>query len=132
MSRPRPEAPGVAAVDRSSELGRRGEAIAARALEERGFRIVARNARVGRAEIDLIVEDRHGLAFVEVKARSTAKFGEPYEAVDAAKRQRLLEAALEYLAAAGDPEREFRLGVVSVLCDPQGGPERVEWIDEAD
>ncbi|MFH0944680.1 MAG: YraN family protein [Planctomycetota bacterium] len=119
------------ASNRAHELGRLGEQAAGEELTRRGFRILGRNVRLRSAEVDLIARDAAGLVFVEVKSRSTARYGEPYEAVDQAKRDRLIRAALEYIDAnaLGDPD--FRIGVASVLFDPSGRLQKVEWIDEA-
>lgn len=117
--------------DRAHELGRLGERAAAEELTRRGFRILGRNIRLRAAEVDLIAEDAAGLVFVEVKSRTTAAFGEPYEAVDEAKRKRLLRAALEYIDAHDLSDPDFRIGVASVLFDRSGRLQRMEWIDEA-
>ena len=66
------------------ELGRRGEALAAELLEAAGWRILARNFRYRRKEIDLIARRGAVVAFVEVKARAGPAFGHPLEAVTAA------------------------------------------------
>jgi putative endonuclease len=119
------------ASNRAHELGRLGEQAAAEEMIRRGFRILDRNLRLRSAEVDLIAMDRAGLIFVEVKTRSTARYGDPYEAVDEAKRERLIRAALEYIDShdLGDPD--FRIGVASVLFDTSGRLRKVEWIDEA-
>lgn len=113
-------------------LGRQGEELAARELARRGFRVLATNVRLPGAEIDLVAEDAAGLAFIEVKTRTTARFGYPYEAVRADKRQRMLDAALHYLEQNGRGDACFRIGVVSVVVPAAGGPAQLEWIDEAD
>jgi putative endonuclease len=84
--------------DRQS-LGREGEARAARFLEDRGYRIVARNVRADRVEIDLIARHGRGLVFVEVKTRRSSVHGTAAEAVDFRKQRRLRRGALAWLAA---------------------------------
>ncbi len=119
------------AARRAHALGRKGEEIAARELAARGFEVLERNVRLPAAEIDLVARDRHGLVFVEVKTRSSARHGAPYEAVHDGKRARMEEAALDYIAARQLGEVDFRLGVVSVLLGNDGRLLGVEWIDEA-
>jgi len=80
-------------------LGAEGEARAARLLEEQGWRVLARNARAGGVEIDLVVSRAGALAFVEVKTRRTRRFGAPEEAVDARKQARLLRGGAAWLRA---------------------------------
>lgn len=78
------------------QTGIRGENAAAEFLVEKGYEIVARNYRYGRAEIDLIVKKGNWLVFVEVKTRSKCDFGFPEEFVDRAKEENVLKAAEEY------------------------------------
>jgi len=75
--------------------GRRGEDVAHRFLQKRGYTVVARNYRTRNrfAEVDLIARDGEFLVFVEVKSRATEEFGEPDRAVDAEKQRNLQRAA---------------------------------------
>jgi len=71
-------------------LGALGESLAAEYLEERGYRILARNWRDGRqGELDLIVSDGEYAVAVEVKTRSGTGYGNPLEAITARKAARL-------------------------------------------
>jgi len=120
----------------SSAPGRKaiGDAAEARALawlEGRGLTLVERNYRVARGprsrggEIDLIVRDRDGtLVFVEVRARADDAFGGAAASIGAAKRQRLLFAAAQYLLRFAVPP-PCRFDVVTV--DGQ----RLDWLPAA-
>eukprot|EP01031_Cornospumella_fuschlensis_P043928 gene43928-53707_t len=59
------------------ETGKKAEDIAANFLIEKGYQILHRNYRYGRAEIDLIVRKGIFLVFVEVKSLTNLKFGMP-------------------------------------------------------
>lgn len=107
-------------IGESARLGRRGEEAAARWLEARGMRILARCFRVRGGEIDLVARDGSTLVFVEVKSRSGLSFGRPSEAVDRRKRVRLVRAAALYLLAHGGDERPCRFDVIEVVADPTG------------
>lgn len=101
--------------------GRRGEDLVHRLLQEKGFRVVARNyrARSGAGEIDLVAWERDTLVFVEVKSRSTDEFGAPDRAIDGEKRMALVRAAREYARRANVEWRRVRFDTVSVvLADP--------------
>jgi putative endonuclease len=101
--------------------GRRGEDLAHRTLQKRGFQVVARNyrPRSGPGEIDLVGWDGATLVFVEVKARSTAEFGDPDRAVDHEKRMALVRAAREYARRSNVEWQDVRFDLVSVvLGDP--------------
>ncbi len=101
-------------------LGEAGEAAAAELLVKGGYRIVARNHRCRRGEVDLIAEKGDLLVFVEVRTRATAAFGGPEETVSPAKRQRIVAAARDYLARRRGPERGARFDVVAVIDGPRG------------
>ncbi len=101
--------------------GRRGEDLAHRWLQSRGFRVVARNYRTpsGRGEIDLVAWHGTTLVFIEVKARRTEEHGAPDRAVDGGKRHALVGAARHYARRANVEWGNVRFDVVSVvLGDP--------------
>jgi len=64
-----------------------GERIAARYLENAGWKIIARRFKSGRRDIDLVAQQNDLVAFVEVKARSGDEFGDPVEAVNHRKQR---------------------------------------------
>ncbi|MDO4571804.1 MAG: YraN family protein [Clostridia bacterium] len=96
------------------ETGMAAEALACRYLKRKGYRLLARNYRHGRYEIDLVMEDGETLVFVEVKARSSLRFGRPAESVTAAKRRFLLTAALAYMQESGRWDEPARFDVIEV------------------
>jgi putative endonuclease len=101
-------------------LGREGEARAARFLEDRGYRIVARNVRADRVEIDLIARHGEMLVFVEVKSRRKSEHGHAAEAVDGRKQRRLRRGAHAWLASNPIEARRTRgrrFDVVTCLLD---------------
>jgi putative endonuclease len=82
---------------RHNDVGKRGEALAAAFLAERGYRILHCNWRHSHYEIDIIALKENKLHFVEVKSRSSATFGLPEDGVTKKKFDRLLLAADEFL-----------------------------------
>lgn len=64
-----------------NDKGKEGEILAAALLEQKGFRIVRRNYRYLRYEIDLIASKEKLMVFTEVKTRSGEQFGYPEEFV---------------------------------------------------
>lgn len=101
-------------------IGRYGEQVAASYLERAGFALLDRNWRCAEGEIDLVARDGDVLVFCEVKTRSGVGFGDPAEAVVAAKTERLRRLALRWMASHGVLGRELRFDVVSVLRQPRG------------
>lgn len=78
--------------------GRAAEEIATRWLAQRGLRIVERNFRTRRGEIDIVARDGATLVFVEVRLRGSSAFGGAAASITAGKRARVVAAAQEYLA----------------------------------
>src|SRR3989442_5688306 len=109
-----------------SVLGEEGERAAARFLEARGYRILERNYRTRRGEIDLIAEDGRILVFVEVKVRLDDRFGGPAAAITRAKQARIARLAQQYLVwrRGGDPPCPVRVGLISG-ADPTTPPDEV-------
>jgi putative endonuclease len=106
-------------MDRS-ELGRVGEDLAARYLEDRGWHIVARNVRYREGEIDIIAARAGMLAFVEVKTRRSAAFGTPAEAVTWRKQRRIRTLAALYLSEQHARADAVRFDVVDIARDGPG------------
>ena len=103
----------MTAMTTTTARGRAAESLATAALEDAGYRVVARNVRAGRGEIDVVAWDADILCFVEVRARKDARFGGPEASVDDKKRARLVSAARAYLADDPTPPR-CRFDVVGV------------------
>ncbi len=80
------------------QFGRAAEEAAARHLTRNGWTLLGRNVRIGRGELDLIARRGPVLAFVEVKARRTARFGSPEDAVDGRKRRKVARLAELWLS----------------------------------
>jgi putative endonuclease len=110
-------------------LGTRGENMAADALRDAGYTIVALNVRVPGGQIDVLAEEGGDLVFVEVKTRRSLDFGTPAEAVDARKRSHLIAAAQTYLERQGMSDRSWRIDVVSILL--LHGPPQIEILRHA-
>jgi putative endonuclease len=65
----------------------------------RGYRILDTNVWIGGYELDLVVRRGKRLAFVEVKAKGSGRYGDPFEMVTEEKQRRLRRAAEAWLAA---------------------------------
>lgn len=114
----------------AGQAGRLGEEAAARWLEVRGYRVVARHVRCRQGELDLVVRRGEVVAVVEVRARVAGPLGSGQEqalaSVTAAKRRRLVRAARYLLALRpGLARYRLRFDVVAVTLDPRGRPARI-------
>jgi putative endonuclease len=110
----------------TTDAGRAAERRVAWRYRLRGYRVLARNARAGGVELDLIVRRGRRLVFCEVKLKEGPRYGEPLEAVDRRKRERLRRGAQAWLRANPglarlEPSFEFaavRPGGIEVVSDP--------------
>ena len=97
-----------------NELGAKGEQIAANFLKNKGYQILERNWRIGRAEIDIIAMYQKEMVFIEVKTRSDNYFGEPETFVNQKKRDLMTDAANAYMYEV-DHDWEFRFDIISII-----------------
>lgn len=105
------------------EVGRRGEECAARYLAGEGYRIIARNWRCAEGEIDVIAERDGEVVFVEVKTRSSTRFGHPFEAITVVKRARMRRLAAAWCEQAEVWPPRIRIDAIAVITGT--GPEPV-------
>ena len=110
-------------------LGQEGEQIAERFLKKKGYRLVERNYRCKTGEVDLIVLDRKVIVFVEVKTRTDDSFGSPFEAVEAHKQHKMIQAAQFFLHERKLHQRDARFDVVGISWP--GGTPVIEHIENA-
>ena len=125
-------------TDPRRTLGERGERLACRHLEARGFVILDRNFRTACGELDVVARNERFLVFCEVKARIVR--GEPggplgpFDAIGARKRRRVRGMAREWLAARSLPPPrppELRFDAIGVEFDMCGRLVRLEHLEDA-
>ena len=105
--------------DRSAK-GAQAERLAAQFLEEHyAYRILERNYRSRFGEVDIIAEEGGVLCFVEVRSRSSSRYGEALETVGPEKRRRIARTARQYLVTRDLEKRACRFDVVTLQS---GGP----------
>ncbi len=105
----------VRVTQHNQQLGALGERIAERWLTRKGWRVVYRRFRNGHRDIDLVVRRDSIVAFVEVKARSGAQFGDPVESVHHQKQRELARSARVWIDRHGRADESYRFDVVGVL-----------------
>ncbi len=103
----------------TTDLGHRGERIAAAYLTDAGLLVLDRNWRCREGELDIVARDGDALVFCEVKTRRGVGFGHPVEAVTATKQRRLRTLAQRWLAAHEEHAPDLRFDVVGVLVRPE-------------
>ena len=98
----------------TKQIGDSGENIACKFLEDRGYRVVDRNYRIGFGEVDVICEFKGKLVFVEVKARKFLQQGLPEEAVTPRKLASITRVAEHYIATKGLTSVQAQIDVVAI------------------
>jgi putative endonuclease len=79
-------------------LGAKGENLAAKFLEQKGYKIIDRNYQAKNfGEIDIIAEQEGQIIFIEVKTKTQYQFGLPEEALTKVKKNKLNRAINFYL-----------------------------------
>jgi putative endonuclease len=111
----------------ASTTGNVAERIACQYLEAQGLVLRERNYRYRGGEIDLIMQTRNQLIFVEVRYRKDDRYGSAAESVTPAKQARLISAAKHYLQR-NTAELACRFDVVAISGN-RG--EHVDWIRDA-
>jgi len=102
------------------QVGRYGEDVAARHVEQAGWQVLARNWRCRHGEVDIIAMDGEELVVVEVKTRRTATFGTPAEAVTRQKVWRLRKLVAAWLYTQEQRFESVRIDVMAVTMPPTG------------
>jgi len=111
-----------------NQLGRKGEALAATYLTQKGYEIIEQNWRNAKDEIDIVAIHDNFLVVVEVKTRSTDYFGDPSEAVTNIKQTYLIRAAEEYVIEK-EIDLEVRFDIISIILT--SNQHRIHHIEDA-
>lgn len=110
--------------------GQKGEQIAAEIMTQKKCKILETNWKLGRLEIDIIAANKNEIIFVEVKTRTSLVRGTPEEAVDEAKRRRMITAANAYLRYHQE-KRKLRFDIIGILMNKSGEIEQVSHYENA-
>ena len=127
-------------TDPRRRLGARGEELAVRHLEARGFEVVERNFRTRYGELDVIARDGRYLVFCEVKTRIVRRSapGEdvlgPFAAIGGRKQRQVRAMAREWLGAGrldGPRPPEVRFDAIGISFDATGRLLALEHLEAA-
>ena len=117
-------------TDPRHRRGLQGELAARRLLEAKGWTIEAHRFRVGRHDLDLVARQGTLVAFIEVKTRSSQRFGAPPESIGWRKRQVLERLALIWRVRFGRADDRYRFDVAAVGWDRRTFPQ-IDHIEDA-
>ncbi len=96
------------------EIGKLGENLATKYLEQQGYKVIERNFECKQGEIDIVAIDKNEIVFIEVKTRTNLKYGKPIEAVDKNKQKHLTKAVRYYLYSRHLENEFVRIDVIEV------------------
>jgi putative endonuclease len=115
----------------NKDIGNLGEKISENFLIESGYIILDRNFRCKTGEIDLIARDGDYICFIEVKTRCGYLFGNPCEAVNYPKQQRISKTAQMYILKKKLFKFCFRFDVIEVILNKENGSSSIKLIKNA-
>ena len=120
-------------VMNKKKVGRWGEEIAAAYLLKKGYSIIDRNFFTPEGEIDIIAlheeKEEQVLIFVEVKTRTSEKFGYPEEAVTSKKLNRMLKAIDRYFQDQPEHEDIWQIDVIAIQRMREDQPPEIEHFE---
>lgn len=101
-------------MSEKQQIGKLGEDLATKYLEEKNYKILTRNFHCKQGEIDIIAKKNNEIIFVEVKARTNLYYGRPAEAVTKIKQKHIEKAAEYYLYKNNLANNNVRIDVIEV------------------
>ena len=112
----------------SHNLGKEGEDQAVKHLEKAGYKILRRNWKAGKLELDIIAENKDFIVFVEVKTRSEDFLEDPRAAITREKQRTMVYAADSYIKW-NSIDKESRFDVITVI--KKGDSFQIDHIENA-
>ena len=109
--------------------GVQGEDMAVEYLKKKGYRIIERNFRFERGEVDVVAEDGDALVFIEVKSRRSKSFGAPHEAVTRKKQMQIRKVAGGYLFEKEVGDHYCRFDIIAIQYS--GDSVKIEHFEDA-
>ncbi|MGD2058456.1 MAG: YraN family protein [Anaerolineales bacterium] len=111
-------------------IGAWGEEQAVRYLVQNGYRVLARNYRIWEGELDIIAQKGETIIFVEVKTRTSNKFGTPEDSLHIRKQRRLLRAGIQFLEEHALQDEYFQFDLIAIECSPNRIIERLTHYED--
>ncbi|MBN1638473.1 MAG: YraN family protein [Ignavibacteriales bacterium] len=117
--------------ENKKDLGKKGEDLACKFLEEQEYEIIQRNYTYEHGEIDIIAKSPDNcLVFVEVRTKTNTIYGKPEDSVTIKKRKQIRKIAEAYLWEKNIDNIECRLDVMGILF-LEGEKPRIEHFIDA-
>ena len=113
------------------DTGNLGEKLALSFLAKQGYQTLETNYRCKEGEVDIIARDGDCLVFIEVRTKSSRRFGTPEESITDTKKERLKMVASRYRETHENLPLLWRIDVVAIELDRSGKLQRIELIENA-
>jgi len=113
------------------ETGLMGEKLACEFLGKNGYDIIEKNYRCPEGEIDVIARQQDTLVFIEVRTKTSRKFGGPEESITPVKAARLRTLAARYGQSHKNLPELWRIDVVAIRMNKDGRASHIEVIENA-
>lgn len=97
-----------------NKIGKIGEELARHYLYKKGYNILEQNYRVSFGEIDIIAEKNNCICFVEVKCRTSKKYGLPEESITKYKINKIIRVAQLYIKQKSIEDKFFRFDIITL------------------
>ena len=99
---------------KNQKIGKFGEDVAVKYLKQNGYKILDRNFNCKRGELDIVALQKKQIIFIEIKARTSTKYGLPKEAVTKKKLEHIYKTAEYYLYTRNLEKEDIRIDVIEV------------------
>ncbi len=119
----------LSSKNQKPSIGQQGENLALNYLENKGYKIIERNYRYGRGEIDIIAEKDQLLIFIEVKTKKFGDFGDPIYWITRKKQRQIGTVAKGYLFERNITDRDCRFDVITLTWEE--GAWKIDHIEDA-
>ena len=117
---------------KTQHKGKHYEDIALAFLKKHKLKLISRNYTCRSGEIDLIMQDKDTLVFVEVRYRGNSNYGSPEETINRSKQLRITKAAQHYLLSNNPTEINCRFDAIAIENKPSASnQQKINWIKNA-
>lgn len=112
-------------MSQHNEVGKIGEGLARKFLEEKGYKIIEQNYKTKYAEIDLVAQNKNELIFLEVRTKVGENFGSPEETINNKKKKKLFGNASAY-ATIKKWQGLYRIDAICIVLKPDHSINRLD------
>ena len=109
--------------DQDRKLGSKGERLAKKHLEKKGYKLLKSNYTTTAGEIDLIMQDDQTVVFIEVKTRRDESFATAISAINYGKQKRISKTAKWFIQKNALQNRPCRFDAVIVIISEKNKQE---------